>query len=90
MEIEANGAQDAKNISEQAAAIRSLKTNLCLAILFAIPLILLIKFKADIQMTFSLSLLFSIQKVVVTIFATIANFGTVRQVMKNYYEKLCR
>ena len=52
MEIEANGAQDAKNISEQAAAIRSLKTNLCLAILFAIPLILLIKFKADIQMNF--------------------------------------
>ena len=62
MEIEANGAQDAKNISEQAAAIRSLKTNLCLAILFAIPLILLIKFKEDIQMTFSLSLLASIQK----------------------------
>ena len=44
---------------------------------------------AEFEMTFSLSLLASIQKVVVTIFATIANFGTVRQVMKNYYEKLC-
>ena len=55
MEIEAqDGAQDAKNISEQAAAIRSLKTNLCLAILFIIPLILFVKFKEDIQMNFSL------------------------------------
>jgi hypothetical protein len=83
-----NKTVEAKINAEQTAALRSLKTNLFLIFVFMLPLLLFVAFKFQIQLTFGYCLLLSIQKGFVTIFSTIANFGTIREVMKKYWDNI--
>ena len=74
--------------AEQMSALRSLKTNLFLLLMFLVPLLFFFFFRSKIELAFCCSLLFSIQKGVVTVFTTIANFGTVRVIIKTYWERI--
>jgi hypothetical protein len=70
--------------AEQASAIRSLKTNLILIFVFTIPPILFYIFKSNIHLMFCCTILLSVQKGVATVLTTIANFGTIRDVLRKY------
>ena len=81
----ATEAAEAKVKAEQAAAIRSLKTNLTLIFVFMLPTILFYIFKSKIDLMFCLIILLSVQKGVATVLTTIANFGNIRDVLRTYF-----
>ena len=77
----ATEAAEAKVKAEQAAAIRSLKTNLTLIFVFMLPPILFYIFQSKID----LIILLSVQKGVATVLTTIANFGNIQDVLRTYF-----
>ena len=81
----ATEAAEAKVKAEQAAAIRSLKTNLALIFVFMLPPILFYIFESKIDLMFCLIILLSVQKGVATVLTTIANFGNIQDVLRTYF-----
>ena len=81
----ATEAAEAKVKAEQAAAIRSLKTNLTMIFVFILPPILFYIFKSKIDFMFCLIILLSVQKGVAKVLTTIANFGNIRDVLRTYF-----
>ena len=88
LENNANEQIELKMIADQEAALRSLKTNVYLILIFFLPFILFLTFHSKVEMIFCCSLLFSVHKGVMTVLTTIANFGTIREVANKYWTSI--
>ena len=81
---------DAKMKEERMAAIRSLRTNLCLIIISFAPLFIFMVANLNANVAFLCLLLSSINKGIMTILTSIANFGTIREVMASFWNTFQR
>jgi len=88
MEQKSIEAAQSQIAQEQAKAIRSLQTNLCLIFVFMIPFFVVVMLRSSIYMPYWCAFLFSIQKGVITIFPTVANFGPIREVIKCFWKDI--
>jgi hypothetical protein len=70
---------------ERMAAVRSLRTNLCLIFISFAPLLIFLSVNLNANIAFLCLLLSSVNKGIMTILTSIANFGTIREVMANYW-----
>ena len=81
---------EAKMKEERMAAIRSLRTNLCLIIISFAPLFIFLVANLTANVAFLCLLLSSINKGIMTILTSIANFGTIREVMASFWNNFQR
>jgi len=79
-----NEPTNSKFNSEKLAAIKSLKTNLVLLLLFILSNIL-ISISSDEWKIYLQAIYMSFQKTFLPVVSTIANFGTVKSVLEHYY-----
>ena len=80
--------QNARAIQEQISALRSLKTNLVVFFVGMIAGFIIYLFPTRYQEQLNL-VLSSLQKLLFPVLTTVANFGTIRSVIKLFLGKLC-